>query len=282
MKVLLFGATGLFGTEFEAACAASGVDFVGLSHADIDVTDRDAVTAAIDRHVPTAVVNAVALVGIDPCEEQPNLAYAVNAAAPLTMGLHCAAKDITLVHTSTHAVFDGTKTTPYTEDDRPNPISIYSLSKFAGECCVRNACPKHYVVRFPTMYGKRRNAAPGFVDKMLARFKAGSELCVADDKFDSPSYAYDTARSTLALLQDGREFGTYHLANAGNISFFEFIDALKDLLGAENKVHPAKDSDFGGSAHKPLRTAIASSRLPSLRGWHEALEAYVSQGLASV
>lgn len=275
MKILLFGTTGLFGTELESICASGGVDFVGLSHADVDVTDHSAVIAHIDRHEPTAVVNAVAIVGIDPCEEQSGLAYAVNAAAPLAMALHCAKRNIAMVQTSTHAVFDGTKTAPYTEEDLPNPISVYSLSKFAGECFVRDVCPKHYVVRFPTMYGTRRNSAPGFVDKMLARLQAGKELRVADDKFDSPSYAHDTAQQTLGLLTDGRDFGTYHVANKGNVSFYEFISMLKEVLGAKNPVHRAKDSDFPGLAHKPLRTAIASSRLPSLRHWQDALEAYV-------
>jgi len=279
VKILLFGASGLFGTAFEAVCAAPGIEFAGVTHGDVEVTDHGAVTALIDAHQPTVVVNAVAIVGIDPCEERPDLAYAVNAAAPLAMGLHCAAKDICFVQTSTHAVFDGSKSTAYTEADQPNPISVYSVSKFAGECFVRDVCPKHYITRFPTMYGRRRNASPGFVDKMVDRFRQGVEIRVADDKFDSPSYAHDVATGLADLLQTKRPYGTYHLANAGNVNYYEFISALKELLGANNPVHRAKDRDFPGRGHKPLRTAVTSSRLPPMRDWRAALAEYVTQQL---
>ena len=233
----------------------------------------------IDAHAPTVVINAVAIVGVDPCEDRPDLAYAVNAAAPLAMALHCAAQDLCFVQTSTHAVFDGAKATAYTEHDQPNPISVYSVSKFAGECFARDVCPKHYVTRFPTMYGRRRNTAPGFVDKMVERFTQGADIRVADDKFDSPSYAHDVAVGVMDLLRDQRPFGTYHVANDGNVNYYEFVSALKEMLGADNPVQRAKDSDFPGRGHKPLRTAMASAILPPLRDWRAALNDYVSQQL---
>ena len=279
MKILLFGATGLFGTEFEDICAEQNVDFVGLSHSDVDVTDHQAVEDLIRKHAPDVVINAVAIVGIDPCEDNPGPAYAINAAAPAAMARYCGENNITFVQTSTHAVFDGEKTTPYTEDDTPNPISVYSLSKFAGECFARELCDKHYVVRLTTMFGRRRNAAPGFVDKMVERFQNGVDIRVAEDKYDSPSYARDSATALLNLLTSGQPWGTYHIANKGNVNYYEFILELKSLLSAENDVQAAKDSDFPGKGHKPLRTAIASNKLQPVSGWQDALKRYVDREL---
>ncbi|HYD70496.1 NAD(P)-dependent oxidoreductase [Azospirillum sp.] len=279
MKVLLFGATGCFGTEFETACARRNVTLVGLSHQDIDITDHGAVRRAIAGHAPDAVVNAVALIGINLCEEQPDRSFAVNASAVLPMAKTCAGRGIVLVQASTHAVFDGARIEPYTEADAANPGNIYGISKLASELIAAHQCPKHYVVRFPTMFGRRRNNAPGFVDKMIERLRQGLEVRVADDKIDSPTYALDAADAVLGLLLDRRPYGLYHVANAGEVGYFELIAALKAMLGSTSPLVAAKDADFPTLAPKAQRTAMRSVKLPPLRPWREALQDYVDNGL---
>lgn len=281
MKILLFGVTGLVGTEFEEVSKGHSVTLIGLSHQDIDIRNSDAVRSRIFSEKPDVVINLVAIPSINLCEENPDLACSIHITAPLVMVKACAAKGIVFVQASSHAVFDGTRAEPYTEEDQPNPGSIYAVSKYASERLAANICPRHYIVRFPTMYGKRRNSSPGFVDKMMELLRKDRELRVADDKLDSVSYARDVASCLLQLLVQKQPFGIYHITNSGVTSYYDFVCALKDLLGSNSIVHRAKDKDFPAFGLKPLRTALRSVRLEPMRSWKEALEAYVTTDLRS-
>ena len=129
------------------------------------------------------------------------------------------------------------------------------------------------------MYGPRRNASVGFVDKTLKWLADGKVLKIADDKIDSPTYSLDAAKAILALIEDGQPWGLWHVANNGIVSYYEFVSRLASLLGFENRIERAKDQDFPGLAPKPLFTALASEKLPPLRRWEDALTEYVSQVL---
>ncbi|MBT4932967.1 MAG: NAD(P)-dependent oxidoreductase [Rhodospirillaceae bacterium] len=279
MKFLLFGSSGCFGTAFEAACASRNVDFTGLSHQDIDILNHGDVEALISKQKPDVIINSVAMVGINPCEEDPGKAFALHATAALNMIKESAAINATFIQTSSHAVFDGSKDEPYTEDDTPRAGNVYAVSKYAAEMFASTWCPKHYVVRFPTMYGPRRNASPGFVDKVLQWIDEGRELQIAHDKIDSPTYVKDAAEAVLELALNKRPYGTYHIANEGIVSYFDFIKQLAALLGASNKVHPVKDADFPSLAPKALKTSMRSIKLEPLRLWNHALEDYVENEL---
>jgi dTDP-4-dehydrorhamnose reductase len=278
VKILLFGATGCFGTAFTRSCTEAGHDFVGLSHDDVEATDADAVGTAIRDFRPDAVVNAVAIVGINPCEEDPARAYAVNTTAANSMMK--AAKEIgaAFVQTSTHAVFDGRKIDPYVESDRPNAPNVYGVSKLAAEILAEGWCEPWYVARFPTMYGPRRNRSPGFVDKVLNWLANGQELRIADDKIDSPTFALDAARRVLELVTERADSGVYHVANDGQVSYHEFISRLAERLGyRDSTIHAVKDAEFAAPAPKPLHTALASEKLPALRSWEDAMDAFLAE-----
>ncbi len=275
MKILVFGSTGLIGTALEIVSRKKNIQCVGLGHHDVDATDEQAVRKAIIEHRPTVVINSVVIIG-PPCEEDPLKAFQVNTLAAYYMARVCAQEDILFIQPSTHAVFDGTLDDFYTESDEPRPMNIYSGSKYLAEIFAANLCPKHYIVRFPTMFGPRRNQKGGFVDKMLARIKSGQELRVVVDKIDSLSYSIDIAGQILLMLDRQVPYGFYHLANAGKISFYEFIRKMMQLLEVKNNLVPAKAGDFSTQGHQSLKTAMKSEKLPSLRNWEEALSEYVS------
>lgn len=275
MKILLLGSTGVIGTAIEAVCAAKGIPCAGLSHADLEITDTAALREQIEKHSPDAVVNAVVYMGINPCEENPERAFAVNATAALNLARNCNERGIILIQPSSHAVFDGTKDDYYTENDRPAVTSVYSGSKYLSERFVSDICEKRYVIRFPAIFGPRRNRTPGFVDKMIERIQKGLSLKVADDKIDSPTYSRDAAEAVIGLLTDGRPFGLYHIANSGRVSYFDFISRLVELMGANIEIVRAKDADFPALGYKPLKTAMKSVKLPPLRSWEQALKEYI-------
>ena len=277
MKILLFGSSGMVGTAIEEMCLKKNIGCIGLSHKDIEITDTGRVNSIIEKHKPDIVINSVAIVGINPCEERPDMAFAVNSTTVLNLARICQMHGIVLVQTSTHAVFDGTKDDYYTEDDLPNPTGIYSASKYLSERFAANLCKKHYVVRFPTLYGRRRNQALGFVDKVLQRMAKGEELRIADDKIDSPTYTLDLAEALISLLEQSHPFGIYHIANSGRVSFFNFVMRIKGLLKSDVNIMPAKDGEFKALAHKPLKTAMKSIKLEPMRNWEDALCEYISK-----
>jgi dTDP-4-dehydrorhamnose reductase len=277
MRLFLLGGSGCFGTALCALAAAEKLDIVAPSRSELDILDACALEASIRKAAPDALVNSVAMVGINPCEEFPAQACRLHIEAAHTLIKICRSLGIRYVQTSSHAVFDGAKTSPYDENDTPNPASVYGVTKLAAELLTLNQSPGGLVVRFPTLFGPRRNSALGFVDKMIAQLKQGRPVRVAADKIDSPTFAKDAALSLCHLLRHDSS-GVYHLANAGSASYFEFVLELRQMLGSKAAVEPAKDADFPALAPKPLRTPLTSVRLAPNRPWREALAEYLGKG----
>ena len=167
MKILVFGISGLVGTEFQQACKGYSINIIGPSHTDIDITEHKAVREYINIEKPDVILNLVAIPSINPCEEDPDEALSIHVTAPVNLIKLCRSLDLIYIQASSHAVFDGFKKEPYSEGDQPNPGNIYGVSKYASELLTANICKKHYIIRFPTMYGARRNNSKGFVDKMI-------------------------------------------------------------------------------------------------------------------
>jgi len=154
----------------------------------------------------------------------------------------------------------------------PDPGSIYAVAKYGAECLARYNTDRHYVVRLPTLFGRRRNTSYGFCDKIIQSLTEGRAIHVAFDKIDSPTYTKDAARRILDLIAEKRPFGTYHVANDGMTSYYSLALKIAGIMGFDaSNISPAKDVDFKSSAFKPLRTALATIKLPPLRRWEEAL-----------
>lgn len=274
MKILLFGSPGQLGTSIERVCRERHIDIHTPTRKEADITDAAATSRMISALRPNAVINATGIVDIQRCESDPALAFATNATAVRGLALACAESGAILVQTSTHLVYDGRKTTPYMESDLPCPNSVYAASKLAGECLALSLCPRTYVTRFPTLYGARRNSAQGFVEKMIERLRTGAPLRIADDRIDTPTWAQDAAEAVLGLLERKADYGLYHVANAGPVSYFDFIRHLGELTGSTSTIERAKDADFPSSPPKPLRVPLTTTRMKPLRSWQIALAAY--------
>jgi dTDP-4-dehydrorhamnose reductase len=194
----------------------------------------------------------------------------------LHLAKECGKSDITLVQPSSHAVFDGFKEEPYAEDDLVKATSVYAATKLLSERIVTVYCPKHYITRFPTLYGPRRNTSVGFVDKVVAWIKEGKEIRIADDKMDSPTYSIDAAAAVISLFFEDAPYGIYHIANEGWISYYDFAQKIQKLMGTEIIIHRAKDREFSSNCYKPLRTALKTIKLEPLRNYESALGEYIS------
>ena len=276
MRILLIGASGLMGIAIEKVCHKKGIDCVGLTHEDLEITNFAAVEEAIEKNKVDAVINVAVFLAINECELEPHQAFDINAIAVSNLAKICEKNGLIMVQPSTHVVFDGTKDGPYTEDDLPDPASIYSASKYVAECFARYNCTRHYITRFPTLFGPRRLGRKGFVEKMLEKINNGEQVRIADDKIDSPTYSMDAAETLISLLEAKKPFGIYHVANSGTVSYYDFIAKLIEILKVDASLVRAKDKDFPALAYKPLNTALKSVKLEPLRSWQDALSDYIA------
>lgn len=275
LNILITGSTGLFGTAMEKICQNYKIKNIGLSHLDLDISNKNQLEKKIDEYAPTVIINTAAMLGIPACEENPMDAFKINTVSVFNLTKICKERNIVLVQISSNAIFDGKKGYFYLETDMPNPQNIYGLSKYSAEICVQNNLLSYYIIRFPKLFGSRRNNTPGFIDKMLNQMKKGIELKVADDRFDTFTYTMHAAKKTLSLLQDKAPFGIYHIANQGTVSFYDFVYALAKKIKYNGKIIKVKDQDFHSVFLNPLRNELGSEKIKDMPSWEEALNDYV-------
>lgn len=276
MRVLVTGAGGQLGHDLLEAFGRD--DVVGLSHADLDVTDEPAVVAAVRDHRPDLVVHAAAFTKVDACEAEPEVAWRANALGTWWVARACALADAAMVYLSTDYVFDGTAGRPYTEFDATNPQSMYGRSKEAGEQLVRRTLPAHYIVRTSWVHGTHGG---NFAKTMLRLAADRDELTVVDDQTGSPTFTFDLAPALRQLAVTGR-FGTYHLTNTGHCTWFEFARAIFEEAGVQIRLSPTDTESYGAPAPRPRYSVLDNltarlTGLPPLPGWRESLKRLVAQ-----
>jgi dTDP-4-dehydrorhamnose reductase len=265
----------MLGSDVVEACAARDHEVVGLARAELDVTDADAVEAAIDRHRPDAVVNAAGWTDVDGAEDAEDAAMRVNDTAAALLASAAAAIGAKVLYVSSDYVFDGSKGRPYVESDLPGAISAYGRSKQAGETSVAVANPRHFVVRSAWLFGTR---GPNFVETMLRLGSEQPEVLVVSDQVSSPTYTRHLAEG-IALLIEGDEFGVHHLAGAGSCSWFEFAQEIFDQAGLESRVMAGTTEMLGRKAARPANSVLDSERSDPivLPHWKQGLAEYMAE-----
>ena len=282
MKVAVIGANGQLGTDLVEVFKDSPFEVIPLNHKDLDVTILD--TFGILKELkPDVIINTAAYVRVDDSELYPEKAFQVNAIGALNVARVASEIDAVNVYISTDYVFNGTKGEPYTEEDTPNPINVYGLSKYAGEIFTRNYSKKYYIVRVASLYGKAgaRGKGGNFVDFMIQKARNEEEIRVVDDTFMSPTYTKDVARTLKKFLELKPEFGVYHMVNEGFCSWYEFAKAIFKILEWNVEVKPIKSSELKRLAKRPRLSALENRKLEELglkmRPWREALEDYLRE-----
>lgn len=257
---------------------------VGLTHADVEITEADSIAAALDPLQPKYVVNTAAYNAVDRAEDEAEAAFAVNAFGPLQLARYCEDRGITFLHVSTDYVFgaDVRRSSPYKESDLPGPLSVYAASKLAGEHLCAQACRRQFVVRTCGLYGTAVDDSKGnFVRAMLRLAQDRDELRVVSDQHCTPSYTADVALAIDALLAT-EEYGNYHVTNGGQATWYELACAVFDLAEQDVRVVPISTAEFGARAARPAYSVLDGSRLESatgvtLRPWRDALAEYVGR-----
>jgi dTDP-4-dehydrorhamnose reductase len=279
MKYAVIGAAGQLGRDL---CARLP-DVVSLARAQADLTQPEPLRAMLTELRPDMVINCAAYNFVDKAETEPDAAFAVNAWGTRSLALICRDIKCVLVHISTDYVFglERSRHIPYDETDAPGPVSVYGLSKLAGEHLVRSICPKHFVVRTCGLYGVWGSGGKGtnFVETMLRRAAEGKPLRVVADQVCTPSYTVGVAAALAELIATG-QFGLYHVTNAGACSWYEFARRIFQLAGVSADLAATTSQDYAAPARRPGYSVLntdkfAALRLPRPRPWQEALAAYL-------
>ena len=275
LRIAITGAAGLFGHALVAAFSSRHKVFP-LTRAEADITDAESVRAALERIRPQVVVHPAGIPDLDIAEADPARAHLVNVQGTRHVVEAAQAVRAEVVYISTDAVFNGQKTSPYVESDRPWPITVYGRTKLGGETIVQTL-PDHWIFRLPVLFGPGKT---NFVEKGLRKIVAGEQYVVAGDQEGCASYTLDAAYKIMEVVE-ARCYGLYHLANQGACTRYELARRAAELAGLDPaKVVGVPAAQMGRRAPR-LKYAVmemaalraAGFSLP--RPWPEALADYI-------
>jgi dTDP-4-dehydrorhamnose reductase len=281
MRILVCGHNGQVAQALASQLAGLGEIHL-LGRDQLNLARPEALREPLRRLAPNLVINAAAYTAVDQAETEADAAYAINADAPRVLAEEALRLGAPLIHYSTDYVFDGCKATPYTEADKPNPLSVYGRSKLAGEQAIAAVDGEHLILRTSWVYSLHgRN----FLLTMQRLLQEKPQLRVVDDQIGAPTWAATIATSTRALIerwQAGQSgaWGTYHLTAQGETSWFGFAQAIAEQLQARGlpcaELLPIPTRDYPTPARRPFNSRLNCTRLARewdihLPQWQQAL-----------
>jgi dTDP-4-dehydrorhamnose reductase len=278
-RVVVTGAAGQLGTVMTRTFADWQV--VGLTRADVDVTDPAAVARVISDAKPDVIINCAAYNDVDGAEDAPETALAVNAFAVRSLARAADDCGAILVHYGTDFVFAGTTSAPYRETDEPGPRSTYAASKLLGEWFGLDAA-RGYVLRVESLFGCEAGwrGRRGTLDSLVAALEQGREVSVFTDRVVSPSYLEDVAAATLHLMKTSAAAGLYHCVNSGHGTWHEVAAEAARLLGVIPRFQPVTMAEVPLRAERPRFCALDNSKLAAagfhMPPWQDAVRRWLT------
>jgi dTDP-4-dehydrorhamnose reductase len=287
--ILLFGKVGQVGWELRRTLAPMS-RLVAVDYPEVDFTRPDSIRQWIRDTAPAVIINAAAYTAVDKAETETALALAINAEAPGIMAQEARAGGALLVHYSTDYVFDGTKTTPYTEDDPPNPLGAYGRTKLAGDRAIQQVDCDHLIFRLCWVYGAR---GANFMLTMMRLAREREKLRVVRDQIGCPTWsrmiAEVTTQAVARAVRDGPPGafkGLYHLCATGETSWHGFARAIVDLMPPEERkcreVEAIASVEFPTPTKRPAYSVMSCAKLERVFGlklpdWQESLRQVVEK-----
>ncbi|MFH0763957.1 MAG: dTDP-4-dehydrorhamnose reductase [Candidatus Omnitrophota bacterium] len=298
-KVLITGSSGMLGADLSSELGkyyeVYGLDIsVGVDAErclECDITDGDKISERISKIKPEIVVHAAAMTDVDGCESDKEKAYKINSEGTGNVAAACKESGAALIYISTDFVFDGKKSSPYVESDKPNPLSVYADSKLKGEEAVAKFLKNYFILRTGWLYGKH---GKNFVDTILEKAKTGKALKVVDDQIGSPTYTKDLAKAIRVLID--QEYSNqvrsvrlttrsnlvriYHVSNSGSVSWYEYAKEILRLAGSGAEVVPISSGELNRPARRPAMSVLDNSKFIrftgyKMRNWKDALKEYI-------
>lgn len=291
MRILLTGVNGQVGHALRAPLTQFGT-VLAADRAALDLSQPDALPAALDALAPDLIINPAAYTAVDLAEDNASLAFTVNGEAPRALGTWAAPRGVPIIHFSTDYVFDGSGNRPWREDDVTSPLSVYGASKRAGEIALRESGAPHLVLRTSWVFAAR---GKNFLVTMARLARERSELRVVADQTGTPTSAHALADAVVEILSGStaggpaslrdafaRADGLAHAPCRGETTWHGFASAIVDGLRARGVAVSVKDvvairtEDFPAKATRPRNSRMDASRLEAALGvrmpeWQSAL-----------
>lgn len=282
-KILLFGKVGQIGWELRRTLAPMS-QVVCVDYPDVDFTAPDSIRRHIAAAAPDIIVNAAAYTAVDKAESETALATRINADAPGVMADEARQRGALLVHYSTDYVFDGTKTTPYVEEDPARPLGAYARTKHAGDEAIRQSGCAHLIFRLCWVYGARGG---NFMLTMQRLAREREKIRVVADQIGCPTWSRMIAETTAQALRQvdsaatARALtGTYHLCASGQTSWHGFARAIIDLMPPESRkcreVEAITTAEYQTPTKRPAYSVMSCAKLERVFGlrlpdWQDSL-----------
>lgn len=287
MRILLTGVTGQVGGALALPLSRLGA-VVTPKRSQLDLALPETITAALDGLSPELIVNPAAYTAVDRAEDEPELAYRVNAAAPEVMAKWAHHRGVPIIHFSTDYVFDGSGQAAWREIDKPAPLSIYGASKLAGEEAIRAVGGRYLIVRTSWVYADQGHNFMLTIARLAAERK---QLRIVADQYGAPTSARVIADAVMKILErGGKGLGPFqkgcdllHVACAGETNWCEFASAIiaglraRDVKLQTERADPISTEDYPTKARRPQNSRLALNRLHDAFGisppsWQQALQ----------
>jgi len=282
--IWLIGNRGMLGSEVETLLIRQKRNYI-TTDMEVDITDIGQLKEfAADKPV-SWIINCAGYTAVDKAEDEPALAFKINAEGPANVAQIAVKKNIKLIHISTDYVFDGAKEGAYLETDLPNPINIYGKSKLKGEKNIAETAKAYFIIRTAWLYGKNGN---NFVRTMLRLFKEKSEIKIVADQWGSPTCACDLAEAIIRIIDvNPVTSGLYHFTNDGRINWHQFATEIYDfakaggLTGGYVRLLPIETGQYPTKAKRPVNSFLSKEKISrdfniNLKPWKESLARFIS------
>ncbi|MDL5510249.1 dTDP-4-dehydrorhamnose reductase [Arenibacter sp. M-2] len=260
LKLLITGANGQLGRCLQdVSKTLPSYDFHFKTSKELDVTNQEQINILFAEEEFDYCINCAAYTAVDKAETDRENAFLVNAEAVKYLAEACKTQNSILIHISTDFVFDGSKTTPYVEEDIPNPINIYGLSKLKGEQYVQQIVNKHFIIRTSWVYSQYGH---NFVKTMLRLGSEREQINVVNDQKGSPTYGGDLANAIMSIINsNSTNYGLYHYSHDGAISWWDFASEIFKVSNISIKLLPLKTEEYPAPAKRPSCSVLDKSKI---------------------
>lgn len=284
-KILVTGANGQLGRSMRRLAEKyPQFDFVMTDVEELDICNNAAVMSFVEEKKPDFIVNCAAYTAVDNAEDNEPLCTKLNCEAVRNIGQAAQAVGARVVHISTDYVFNGRNFQPYTEDDEPNPASVYGRTKLAGEIALQASCRESVIIRTAWLYSE---FGKNFVKTMLRLCRERDEIRVVFDQIGTPTYAGDLAQAVMSVVvsAEAGNFapGIYHFTNEGVCSWYDFTVKIVEIAGLSCRVVPIETKDYPSKAERPHFSVLNKSKIKSTYGidiphWETSLRKMLESG----
>jgi len=270
--IVVFGKNGQVGYELTRTLSTMG-DIIAIDIEECDLTRPESILRFLNENKPRMIVNSAAYTAVDKAESEPEIAHKINSIAPSVMAEWAKSNDAILVHYSTDYVFDGTKNSPWTEDDSPNPLNVYGKTKLAGDDAIQKSGCEYLIFRTSWVYGAR---GKNFYLTMRKLLSEKEEIKVVNDQIGAPTWSRAIAEATAQVLVQVFSpastlkiySGIYNMTNSGSTSWFGFTEAIRNNMIIENpqqlnlaRVIPIPGTEYPTPAKRPQYSCLNCNKL---------------------